>query len=89
MRTETTHMAYAACEAVVKAHVGTEATHMAHPACEAGEKAHMETLLADKAVVSDFPRGDTKGTFQFDSPAKLYFRPRGTRSLERGYANLP
>ena len=45
MGTDTTHVAYSACEAAVRAHMGSEATHMAHPDFErptwGREKTHM------------------------------------------------
>ena len=45
MGTETTRMAYSACEAVVMARMETEKTRMAYSACEAVVMAHMGTLM--------------------------------------------
>ena len=53
MGTESTLMAYSACEAGRMAHMGTETTHMAYPACECphgdGEKRTLAKLSSTPA----------------------------------------
>ena len=45
MGTETTRLAYSACEADGMAHMGTEKTHLSYSACEAVVMAYMGTLM--------------------------------------------